>query len=143
MAELNHSCTHGKLANVKAIYNYCENCGILLITQDNKRLFFKKPKESEYKLDLDPIDKFKCVKESVDKTFQLTQPSTWYLSVRRTAMNYLKKLIKLNKFTEETFHLAMVYIDRILKDCSNSISDTKLDMITIGCFILAGKLKIF
>lgn len=147
MAESRHLCTHKVFENAKRTnYTFCINCGCLILKNVHHRnLFAVKPVEKFYKLEIDPYEALKNIKETHERNQKVKKSSNspiGYASVRRNVIFSLKKFIRKFNFNDEVFHLSLTYIDSIMRyfPNANTIPENKLELLVISCFLLAGKI---
>jgi hypothetical protein len=90
-------------------------------------------------LEIDPLEQFFAMSNEIVKNSNNSkQTSKWYIAIRRNVIRYLKKLVKVHDFSDATFYLALSYADQIFGGF-NEMSENRLDLITISCFLIAGK----
>ena len=64
-----------------------------------------------------------------------------YNEDRKDLLVFVSKLVTKNNLSEETFHLTVLLLDILASKFKKT--DFDLDLISIGCFYLAGKLTYF
>ena len=92
----------------------------LLHKENLKRMKFESQIEKRYKADLG---------YKINKT------------TRVKIIEYFKKLSKVNNFTQDSFYLACYYLDYL--SFVSEVRSLNIGLYSIGCFILASKLKRF
>ena len=148
MADFENECTHKKLCKTKESYTFCADCGVLALLVSENNIFAMKPTNRLIKVEFGSnMDSYNMMK---DRALALTEDQNTknlklsnYLPIRKTMIEFLNQLIKKHKFTNETFHLTIHYLDTIFKSYEEfkNISDAKLDLHVVGCFLLAGKYR--
>jgi hypothetical protein len=135
-------CQHmpAKACQHNSQYSFCTKCSCILISaEDTKSLVSSSSikKENSMQLEFDPLDYFEVIKHT---KFKKSPTTSSYQIVRSDIIKFLRKMIMKNKYEDSTFHLAMSYIDIILKNkTALSSSESKVDLIVIAAFILASK----
>jgi hypothetical protein len=92
-----------------------------------------KPFEYNFKCEFDQIVLFNEILENSWER-ETSQLNSTYSNKRIVLIDFLKKLTEKYRYTEETYHMSVEYLDYIL----SKQSATKYDLTVISCFILAG-----
>lgn len=101
--------------------NEKENDFTSLLHKENlKRMEFQSQIEKKYKADYE---------YKINRT------------TRVKIIDYFKKLFKVNNFTQDSFYLACYYLDYL--SYVSEVKSLNIGLYSIGCFILAGKQKVF
>jgi hypothetical protein len=113
-------------------YAICKNCNVLLIVRDCRIVPILR--KDELFSELNPFDVFKNMGEASLGSLL----SERFISARKTLLEFLKSLCKRYHLKRQTLHLAIFLLDKLsLNDLL--MRECELELLTIGCFILAGK----
>jgi len=127
---------------------FCEKSGCLIKNCGSKLVKPFKPKDfrSIKHTEIDWKESFSIMKEFISKNYdndEVTIKRSCFLVLRKKYITFLKELTKKYKFRDQTFYTTLEFADKILRnlDAIQSISYSKLELIVIGCFLLAGKIS--
>lgn len=129
---MENECKHEK------INTNCLNCGVFVYKNENGyNIFGKNSNAFKQNLDLDIIKVFDIIKLS-NLNSEGKEINKHYINVRKERIKILKKLIKKNKYSIHVFFMSIFYLDKI--GYSKDYLEHNGELLTIGCFILAGNI---
>ena len=162
-------CNHSKLKQKYSkditlnTYDYCENCGSIIIKYENKNYFTIKPKKHRKPVDLNPIKiilKMKNqqeiffpylnynynVKINKNDVFQnielINNEINFYISKRYFLIYHLQNLTKILNYSDLSFYQTLIFLDLyIAHNICEEISDAELLGLLIGFFSISSKYK--
>ena len=146
MSNCKNTCKHHKLdifdnKNSNDRVSYCINCQCLIVQYTNE-IYLKSCSNLSKKHNLDfmsPLILYKQMKKSEKKN--ILNFNNTYNEDRKDLLVFVSKLVTKNNLSEETFHLTVLLLDILASKFKKT--DFDLDLISIGCFYLAGKLTYF
>jgi hypothetical protein len=128
---------------------FCKKTGCLIKTSGSKLIKPFKPKDfrSIRHTEIDWKESFSIMKEFISKNYdndEVTIKKSSFVVLRKKYITFLKELTKKYKFCDQTFYTTLEFADKILRnlDSIQSITYSKLELIVIGCFLLAGKISL-
>jgi hypothetical protein len=128
-----HTCSALNIKN--RLFASCQICGVLIKITDGKIIPALRPKMRILKKELDLYSIFENMREFKKDTRPISKK---YLILRKDLLDYIKHLTRKYKLCRYTFHLTVFLLD-ILSHNDDFIYEANLDLLAIGCFLLAGK----
>ena len=148
MTQNENICLHRTCTKREGNFKFCFHCGTLVIMKGDSKIYAMKPQDCMINHDINPLQQFQAIENGInkqnffienkinEKTFE------YYKTIRKDLFYYLQKLVKKYKYSDKVLYLGYIYLDTIFKLLKGSLSDIseyKLDLIVISCFLLAGK----
>jgi hypothetical protein len=129
----NHKCS--ALNTKNRLFASCQVCGVLIKITDGQVVPALRPKMRILKKELDLYDIFQNMKTYVKDPRPISKK---YLLLRRDLLDYIKHMTRKYKLCKYTFHLTVFLLD-ILSHNDDFIYDANLELLAVGCFLLASK----
>jgi hypothetical protein len=117
------------------LFASCQVCGILIKITDGKVIPALRPKMRVLKQELDLYAIFQNMKEYKKDPRPISKK---YSILRKDLFDYIKHLTRKHKLCRYTFHLTVFLLD-ILSHNDDFIYEANLDLLAVGCYLLAGK----
>ena len=132
-------CQHTIISNIKnSKYEFCENCGGIIMKENSKLYYTIKPKSMEKKLNEDPIKIFETMSKRSPITIDYHSIQNSHLKKRKSVMANLQKLSIKMKYSDSTFYKALNYLDNTMRKIVD-INSKQILYLTVGFFIISGK----
>jgi hypothetical protein len=128
----NHKCT--ALNTKNRLFASCQVCGVLIKISDGAIIPALRPKMRILKKELDLYDIFQNMKSLAKDSRTISKK---YLLLRRDLLDYIKHLTRKYKLCRYTFHLTVFLLDTLSRN-EDFMYDANLELLTVGCFLLAG-----
>ncbi len=122
---------------------YCEKCKGLIIKLKDKRKILTVSKMISNKMNgyINPMKIYFEKRKNDQKTNQNLTYNDNYPKRRKDMINFIAKLKNKYKLTLDSYFLTISLLDNV---CSKIVKfDFDLELLTIGCFFIAGKFKPF
>lgn len=136
--ECSHNPKYLSKINNSDLFVFCKNCGSIIYKKSEKTYINSiKPSSYQNKTEMDPLELFPTY---INTPFTKIAPNSPYLIIREHAISRLEKYRHSYNFSEDTFYLAMTYMDIIFKNFGEkTIRGKEFDLFIINCLLLAGK----
>ena len=160
-------CPHDKATKLRKtktmgkLYDYCEQCGSILINSNNQFYYTVKPKIKQKETEIDPV---KIVKEMINyqnrshpylnnafnlnlnekssKIQELKDNIFLYLSKRKLLLLYLQNLTKILNYSDLSFYHCLLITDLYLShNITEKMTEEELLYLLIGFFLISSKFK--
>jgi hypothetical protein len=128
-----HQCS--ALNTKNRLFTSCQVCGVLIKITDGNVIPALRPRMRILKKELDLYEIFQNMKNFQKDTRAVSKK---YLLLRKDLLDHIKMLTRKYRLCRYTFHLTVFLLD-ILSHNDDFIYEANLDLLGIGCFLLAGK----
>ena len=136
------TCLHLNIIKTNKIVSFCLECGVIIITEGTTNSFGIKPTILDIKIEIDPLLHYKSMKNGI-KTQNLFSSYSKGVHINEYYRKHLIELIQIitnsNKASNETMYLSILYMDVIFKSINKELKEVYMELIAVGCFLLASK----
>ena len=136
--ECSHNIKYLSKINSTDLFVFCKNCGLIIYKKSEKSYVYSiKPTSYQNKTEIDPLELFQVY---VNTPFTKIDKNSQYYLIREHAIARLEKYRHSYNFSEETFYLAMTYMDIIFKKLGDkTVRGKDFELYIINSLLLAGK----
>ena len=136
--ECSHNIKYLSKINSSDLFVFCKNCGLIIYKKSEKSYVYSiKPPSYQNKTEIDPIELYQVY---VNTPFTIIEKNSPYFLIREHAVSQLEKYRHSYNFSEETFYLAMTYMDIIFKKFGEkTVRGKEFELYIMNSLLLAGK----
>ena len=136
--ECSHNPKYLSKINSSDLFVFCKNCGLIIYKKSEKSYVYSiKPTTYQNKTEIDPLELYQVY---VNTPFTKIEQNSPYFLIREHGLSRLEKYRHIYNFSEETFYLAMTYMDIIFKKLGDkTVRGKDFELYTINSLLLAGK----
>ncbi len=142
--DLNISCQH--ITN-KIFSSTCIYCGCIHLENKDNIIYTIKPKAFTFKPEFSLIDQFKSIEKAIGYRSYFSKNrsmiSDFYKKARISCIKFIKLLYDEYKCSYRVYVTSILYLDLIYLnyDYYSTLKDFKSELIALGCFLIACKIK--
>jgi hypothetical protein len=146
MTDLNINCIHETKEHWT---NFCYKCGAIWIKSVDlvNKVYSIKYKNFNYQPEIPPNENFLQIEKAIGYKSYFkrvkSNMSDFYKKARISCIKFIKKLIEDFKCNSQTLVLSVLFLDLIYLnyDYFSILKEFKSELMAVGCFLVAGKLK--